>query len=456
MTAGTSGVVAIAGPDLVVLHAPFAARIEDCAATASFEVAAGETVPLVLTHAPGHAAPPPPIDPLAALAATEAYWNDWSSRCGYQGPYRQAVLRSLVAMKGLVYGRTGGMVAAPTTSLPEYAHGTRNWDYRYCWLRDASLVVRAFMDAGYFEEARSWCDWLHRAVAGNAAEVRVIYGITGERRIAEWEAEWLPGYWGARPVRIGNAASVQLQLDVFGEVMEALHVARSAGGTPPHLWELQRALVEHLETVWEQPDEGIWEVRGGRQQFTFSKMMAWLAFDRAIADAERFDLPAPLERWRGVRTRIHQAVCTQGFNREVNSFVQIFGANTIDASVLLIFGCGFLPDDDPRMLATVQAIERELMPNGYVLRYASGGAVEGLPAGEGAFLPCSFWLAEALARQGRRDDARELFERLLRLGNDVGLFAEEYDTTAGHHAGNFPQAFTHAALISCALALDPP
>jgi GH15 family glucan-1,4-alpha-glucosidase len=347
------------------------------------------------------------------------------------------------------------MVAAPTTSLPEYAGGTRNWDYRYCWLRDASLTLRAFMAAGHVEEARAWCDWLHRAIAGRADEVRVIYGLAGERRIAEWEAEWLPGYQGARPVRIGNAASDQLQLDVFGELMDALHTARLAGVVAPHLWEPQRALIEHLETVWEQPDEGIWEVRGGRQQFTFSKMMAWVAFDRAIADAERFNLPAPLERWRGVRERIHAAVSSQGFDAGLNSFVQIFGSHNVDASVLLMAGRGFLPDDDPRMLGTVRAIERELMPNGYVLRYASGGAVEGLPAGEGAFLPCSFWLAEALARQGRRDDARALFERLLRLGNDVGLFAEEYDATTGHHAGNFPQTFTHAALITCAVALDP-
>ena len=455
MTPIAGGCLAIAGPDMVVLHAPIELRIADCAVTASFEVAAGETVPFVLTHAPGHVAPPPPIEPHAALAATEAYWHGWSSRSNYRGPYGDAVLRSLVTMKGLVYGRTGGMVAAPTTSLPEYVHGTRNWDYRYCWLRDASLAVRAFMDAGYVEEARSWCDWLHRCVAGRASEVRVIYGSTGERRIAVGEAEWLPGYWGARPVRIGNAASDQLQLDVFGELMDALHTARLAGVVAPHLWEPQRALIEHLETVWEQPDEGIWEVRGGRQQFTFSKMMAWLAFDRAIADAERFDLPAPLERWREVRTRIHAAVCAQGFNREVNSFTQIFGEAAVDASVLLIYGCGFLPDDDPRMLGTVRAVERDLLTDGYMRRYASGGVVEGLPAGEGAFLPCSFWLAEAFARQGRRDDARALFERLLRLGNDVGLFAEEYDATTGHHAGNFPQTFTHAALITCAVALDP-
>jgi GH15 family glucan-1,4-alpha-glucosidase len=347
------------------------------------------------------------------------------------------------------------MVAAPTTSLPEFAGGIRNWDYRYCWLRDASLTLRACMAAGHFTEAQSWCDWLHRSLAGRPAEVRTIYGLAGERRVAEWQADWLPGYRGARPVRIGNAASDQLQLDVFGELMDALHAARLAGAVPPHLWELQRALIEHLETIWQQPDEGIWEVRGGRRQFTFSKMMAWLAFDRAIASAERFELPAPLERWRGVRARIHATVCTQGFDPTLNSFVQIFGGQKVDASVLLIVGRGFLPDDDPRLLGTVRAIERELLTDGFVLRYASDGAVEGLPAGEGAFLPCSFWLAEAYARQGRRDDARSLFERLLRLGNDVGLFAEEYDATAGHHAGNFPQALTHAALISCALALDP-
>ena len=450
-----SGVVAIAGPDMMALRTPVRLQLHDYAASASFEVAAGETVPFALSYGASHEPPPPPIDPHAALAATGAYWRDWSARCTYRGPYRDAVQRSLITMKGLIYAPTGAMVAAPTTSLPEYVGGTRNWDYRYCWLRDASLTLRAFMGAGHFAEAEAWCNWLHRSIAGRPAEVRTLYGLAGERRVAEWEAEWLPGYQGARPVRIGNAAADQLQIDVFGELMDALHQARLAGVVAPHIWELQRALMDHLETVWEQPDEGIWEVRSGRWQFTLSKMMAWLAFDRAIASAERFELPAPLERWRGVRARIFETVCTQGFDRGLNSFVQVFGTQKIDASVLLIVGRGFLPDDDPRMLGTVRAIEHNLLTDGYMRRYDSGGAVEGLPPGEGAFLPCSFWLAEAYARQGRRDDARRLFEQLLRLGNDVGLFAEEYDATTGHHAGNFPQALTHAALISCALALDP-
>jgi GH15 family glucan-1,4-alpha-glucosidase len=450
-----SGFVAIAGPDMVVLRMPAHLDCREFMADASFDVAAGETVPFVLTYGASHEPPPPPIDPLAALAATGAFWSDWSAGCAYRGPYLDAVRRSLITMKGLVYAPTGGVVAAPTTSLPEYVRGNRNWDYRYCWLRDASLTLQAFMGAGQFDEARAWCNWLHRSIAGRAAEVRVIYGVAGERRVAEWEAEWLPGYEGARPVRIGNAAADQLQLDAFGELMDALHQARLAGVVAPHIWDMQRALIEHLETIWEQPDEGIWEVRGGRWQFTFSKVMAWVAFDRAIASAERFCLPAPLERWRAIRARIHETVCSNGFDSGLNSFVQIFGEQKLDASMLLIVGRGFLPDDDPRMIGTVRAIEHNLLTDGYMRRYDSGGAVEGLPPGEGAFLPCSFWLAEAYARQGRRDDARRLFEQLLRLGNDVGLFAEEYDATTGHHAGNFPQALTHAALISCALALDP-
>ncbi len=450
-----SGFVAIAGPDMVTLRTPVASQLRDVAAIAAFDVVAGDTVPFVLSYAPSHQPPPPPIDPHAALATTGAFWRDWSSRSTYRGPYQEAVQRSLITMKGLTYAPTGGVVAALTTSLPEYAGGTRNWDYRYCWLRDGSLTQQAFMAGGHFAEAEAWCNWLHRSIAGRAAEVRTLYGLAGERRVAEWEAGWLPGYLGARPVRVGNAASDQLQLDIFGEVMDALHKARVAGVVAPHLWDMQRALIEHLETIWEHPDEGIWEVRGGRRQFTFSKMMAWLAFDRAIASAERFELPAPLERWRGVRTRIFEMVCTQGFDQELNSFVQIFGERKIDASVLLMVGRGFLPDHDPRMLGTIRAIERALLTDITVRRYDSDDAVEGLPAGEGAFLPCSFWLAEAYARQGRRDDARALFERLLRIGNDVGLFAEEYDVASGHHAGNFPQTFTHAALISCAAALAP-
>jgi GH15 family glucan-1,4-alpha-glucosidase len=450
-----SGVVAIAGPDLVVLRTPVHLESRDFSSVAAFDVAEGETVPFVLTYTASHDPPPPPVEPTQALAATEAFWRDWSAGCTYRGPYQQAVQRSLITIKGLVYAPTGAMVAAPTTSLPEYVGGTRNWDYRYCWLRDAALTLQAFMGAGHVTEAQAWCNWLQRSLAGRAAEMRVIYGLSGERRVAEWEAEWLPGYHGARPVRIGNAASDQLQLDVFGEVMAVLHEARLAGAVPPHLWELQCALIEHLETVWEQPDEGIWEVRGGRWQFTFSKMMAWVAFDRAIASAEQFGLPAPLERWRGVRASIHQMVCERGFDAALDSFVQVFGGKEIDASVLLLAGRGFLPDDDPRMIGTVKAIERDLLSVTTMRRYASGGAVEGLPPGEGAFLPCSLWLAEAYAHQGRRDDARALFERLLALGNDVGLFAEEYDVTTGHHSGNFPQALTHAALIRCALALDP-
>ncbi|WP_283949659.1 glycoside hydrolase family 15 protein [Limobrevibacterium gyesilva] len=449
-----SGLRAIAGPDMAVLRTTLPLDQRDGATTAAFTISAGETATFVLTYAASHLRPPVAVDPAAALTATEVFWSGWSTRCTYHGCYRDAVLRSLVTLKALTHAPTGGIVAAPTTSLPEQPGGSRNWDYRYCWLRDASLTLQALLHAGYTEEARAWIGWLQRSVAGRPDQLRILYGLAGERRVPEWEADWLPGYQGARPVRIGNGAAGQLQLDVFGEVSDTLHLARTSFlGGDPHAWDLQRQLVEHLETVWHLPDEGIWEVRGGRRHFTFSKIMAWVALDRAIASAETFALPAPLDRWRALRTRIHDTVCAEGFDRTLNSFTQSFGTRDLDASLLLIPQLGFLPAGDPRVAGTIAAIERTLLTDGLVRRYDTNTGQDGLPPGEGAFLACSFWLAEAMARQGRMDEARTLFERLLALCNDVGLLAEEYDPATRTQLGNFPQALTHAALIRAALVL---
>ncbi len=449
------GIRAVAGPDMVVLRSAVPLHGRDFTTVAEFAVAAGETVAFVLTHAPSHLPVPPAFDEQESLRATEAFWRQWSERCRYRGRYADCVRRSLLTLKALTFAETGGIVAAPTTSLPEQPGGVRNWDYRYCWLRDATLTLQAFMHAGYFEEAQAWSDWLHRSVAGRGSQVQIMYGLAGERRLDEWVVEWLPGYQGARPVRIGNAASGQLQLDVYGEVMDAMHEARAGGlETAPDSWGMQRQLVSHLETIWQSPDEGIWEVRGGRRHFTFSKVMAWVAFDRAIQFAERLSHAAPLERWREVRARIHAMVCERGFDAKQNSFVQSFDSTALDASLLLIAGLGFLPPEDPRVIGTVAAIERDLMVDGCVQRYRTHEGKDGLPPGEGAFLACSFWLADAYAQQGRIDDARALFERLVGFGNDLGLLAEEYDPRSGRQLGNFPQAFTHTALIRTALVLD--
>jgi GH15 family glucan-1,4-alpha-glucosidase len=359
-----------------------------------------------------------------------------------------------VTLKALTYHPTGGIVAAPTTSLPEQLGGSRNWDYRFCWLRDATLTLLAFMHGGYFEEAKAWRDWLHRSVAGSPDQIQIMYGIAGERHLREWEADWLPGYQGARPVRIGNAAHDQLQLDVYGEVMDALHHARAGGlAAPPASWDLQRDMIGHLEAVWQAPDEGIWETRGGRRAFTFSRVMAWVAFDRCIRSAESFGLAAPLDRWRALRQDMHAAICRDGFNAERNSFTQVFGGRELDASLLLIPSVAFLPPEDPRVRGTVAAIERDLLVGGFVQRYDTADGNDGLPPGEGAFLACSFWLADNYAMQGRMDEAHALFERLLALRNDVGLLAEEYDPRAGRLVGNFPQAFSHVALIGTAMTL---
>jgi glucoamylase len=452
---GTHGLSAIAGPDLVALRTPVKLHGRDMTTQAEFTIGADETIPFVLQHGASHRPPPPPLDPDAALAATEGFWDGWSARCRYDGEWREPVLRSLITLKALTFEMTGGIVAAATTSLPECLGGSRNWDYRFCWLRDTTLTLLALMQAGYYEEAKDWRDWLHRAVAGAPAQIQIMYGLAGERWLDEREVAWLPGYQGAKPVRIGNAAAGQLQLDVYGEVGDALHQARAGGlASAPASWELQRKLVEHLETIWDQPDEGIWEVRGGRQQFTFSKVMAWVAFDRAIKDIEGFGLHGPVDHWRAVRDTIHETVCREGFNAKKGSFVQRFGGEELDASLLMIPLVGFLPHDDPRVRGTIDAIARELVQGGFVLRYRTEAGADGLPPGEGAFLACSFWLADCLHMQGRRAEARALFERLLALRNDVGLLSEEYDPKAKRLVGNFPQAFSHIALIGSAMNLS--
>ena len=451
---GGNGIVAVAGPDKVVLRTQVPLRGEDLQTVADFTVQQGERVSFVLTHGASHLPDLINLDADDALYATEGYWAAWSSRCTYDGPWAEAVKRSLLTLKCLTYAPTGGIVAAPTTSLPEALGGVRNWDYRFCWLRDATITLFAFMAAGYTDEARSWADWLHRSIAGSPEQLQIMYGIAGERRLQENELPWLPGYQGAAPVRVGNAAATQLQLDVYGEVADALHQARAAKLLDtPQSWSLQASLLEHLETIWEEPDEGLWETRGGRRHFTFSKVMAWVAFDRGIREAEMHGLPGPVHRWRGVRDQIHARVCRDGYDAGRGSFVQSFGADCLDASLLLIPFVGFLPHGDPRVQGTVRAIERDLLVDGFVMRYKAEGGTDGLPDGEGAFLACSFWLAQAMYMQGRHGDATALFERLLALCNDVGLLSEEYDPRAKRFTGNFPQAFSHVALVTAALTL---
>jgi GH15 family glucan-1,4-alpha-glucosidase len=414
-------------------------------------------MPFVLTWFPSAEQPPKSVDAEQALADTESFWRGWLHSCAYQGDYPHAVHTSLLVLKALTYAPTGGIVAAATTSLPERIGGIRNWDYRFSWLRDATFTLYALMNAGFQDEARAWRDWLLRAVAGDPADMQILYGVAGERRVPEYELEWLPGYAGSRPVRAGNAAHEQFQLDVYGEIMDALHEARRHGlSRDDHAWSLQQHVLEFLEGAWDRPDEGIWEVRSPRRHFTHSKVLAWVAFDRAVEAVERWDRPGPIERWRRIRAEIHDEVCREGFNVERNAFTQAYGSDELDASTLLIPLLGFLPADDPRVVGTVEAIQRELMRDGFVERYRSdpGLAVDGLPSGEGVFLPCSFWLVDVLLMLERDAEARELFERLVGVSNDLGLLAEEYDPAERRLLGNFPQAFTHVGLVNSAYNLS--
>ena len=442
---------AVAGPDAVILRTPVPLRGENLKTMGEFTVAAHETIPFVLCYHFSHRAGPAAIDAKRALSKTARLWRDWSVRCPGAEKYSDVVRRSLITLKALTYRPTGGLVAAATTSLPEQIGGVRNWDYRYCWLRDATFALQALMNGGYYEEARTWRDWLLRAVAGDPSQMQIMYGIAGERRLTEWELPWLPGYQDSKPVRIGNAASEQLQLDVYGEVMDSLHqgrhgkLAHSAAG-----WALQRTLLEHLESIWDRPDRGMWEVRGEPQHFTYSKVMTWVAVDRAIKSAEHFKLEGSLDRWKAWRVRIHDEVCRNGFDSGLGAFVQSYGSKKLDASVLLIPLVGFLPPRDPRVRSTVEAIERHLTLDGFVLRYDTSATSDGLPLGEGAFFACSFWLADNLVLLNRRRDARRLFERLIALRNDVGLLSEEYDPRGKRFVGNFPQAFSHVALVNTA------
>jgi GH15 family glucan-1,4-alpha-glucosidase len=450
-----NGICAVAGPDTLTLQSDVNLRNENFKTEAEFTISAGQRLHFVLIWHPSHESDSVTADAETLLVQTEQWWREWSGRCTYQGPYRDSVVRSLVTLKALTYAPTGGIVAAPTTSLPEWIGGIRNWDYRYCWVRDATFTLYALMLAGYTAEAAAWRDWLLRAVAGKPSQLNIMYGLAGERRLPEMELNWLPGYEGSAPVRIGNAAWEQFQLDVYGELMDAMHLARRGGLAPDeNAWRVERALTDHLESTWSEPDNGIWEMRGPKRHFTHSKVMAWVAMDRMVKAVENFGLQGPVERWRGVRAKIHDEVCSHGFDRARNTFVQYYGGTELDASLLMIALVGFLPPGDPRIKGTVEAIERDLMADGFVLRYRTDPKVDGLPPGEAPFLACSFWLADNLALMGRREDARLLFERLLGLCNDVGLLAEEYDPAAKRHLGNFPQAFSHVALINTASNLS--
>ena len=443
-----------AGPDTLEFRASVKFAGQNLKTVAEFSVRKGQRESFVLNYRPSHFPTRPALDAETALKRTAAHWHRWSSRCRYKGRWRRPVLRSLITLKALTYKPTGGLVAAPTTSLPERPGGVRNWDYRYCWLRDATFTLNALLLAGYKEDAAAWRGWLLRAIAGSPDDLQIVYGVTGTRRLDEIELPWLPGHEQSKPVRVGNAASAQFQLDVYGEVMDSLHLARAADMEPhPEAWNVQIALLRFLEAHWELPDDGLWEIRGPRRHFTHSKIMAWVAFDRAIKDAQKDGFAAPIGRWRRMRDRIHAQVCEFGFDRGHNTFVQSYGSKSLDASLLLIPQVGFLPANDPRVLGTIAAVEKHLLIDGLVRRYSTLTHVDALPAGEGTFLACSFWLADCYFLTGRRTEAETLFERLLALGNDVGLFAEEYDPRARRMLGNFPQALTHMALVNTAWLL---
>ncbi|MGA2814715.1 MAG: glycoside hydrolase family 15 protein [Xanthobacteraceae bacterium] len=445
---------AIAGPDMVVLRTPVHLHGADMTTVGEFTINKDDTIPFVLSYLPSHLPLQAPFDPMTALHDTETFWQDWSAKCRPAGPWSEAVLRSMITLKALTYAPTGGIVAAPTTSLPEQLGGERNWDYRFCWLRDATLVLLGAMNAGYYEEAQAWRDWLLRAVAGSPDQLQIMYGIAGERRLTEWIAPWLPGYENSAPVRIGNAAHSQLQLDVFGEIMDVHYQARRSGlSTNESGWAVQLAFLEHLKKIWQEPDEGIWEVRGAPRHFTHSKVMAWVAYDRSIKSAETFGLEGPLDEWRKLRDEIYAEVCAKAFDNELGTFVQSYGSKQLDASLLLMPCVGFLPVSDPRVVGTITAIERRLLRDGFVMRYETEQTDDGLPPGEGAFLACSFWLVDVCVLQGRVADAERMFRRLIALRNDVGLLSEEYDLRLKRLVGNFPQAFSHMALVNTAYNL---
>ncbi len=455
---GDGRLIAIAGPDALVLSSGTPTHGAGMTTVSDFTIHKGQQLSYVLTWHPSHELPPDALDGNASLAGTEYWWRKWADVCTYVGPWREAVISSLCALKALTYAPTGGIVAAATTSLPERMRGVRNWDYRYCWLRDATFTLYALMLAGYRTEACAWRDWLLRSVAGDPSRLQIMYGVAGERRLTEWEAAWLPGYEGSRPVRVGNAAITQLQLDVYGEVMDALHLARCHGiGAEPPAWALQLALMEFLESHWDLPDEGLWEVRGQPEQFTHSKIMTWVAFDRAIRDVESSRTQGPVDRWRAIRDTIHAETCRRAWNAQRRAFTQSYGSDFLDAALLLIPQVGFLPIGDERVRATIAAIERELLRDGLVLRYSpeAQSTIDGLPRGEGAFIACTFWLVDCYQLMGRHDEARRIYESLLDLRNDVGLLSEEYDPNERRQLGNFPQAFSHVAIVNTAFNLSP-
>jgi GH15 family glucan-1,4-alpha-glucosidase len=445
----------VAGPDRLLLQTTIEIENKDLRTQGDFTVRAGEEVDFSLGWSKSFHPAPAPVVIGQLIEGEENGWREWSSRFPGAGEWSGIVLRSLITLKALTHFETGGIVAAATTSLPEKIGGVRNWDYRYCWLRDATLTLYALLESNFIEEAGAWQQWLIRAVAGSPEQLQIMYGIAGERRLEEWTIPWLPGYENSAPVHIGNAAAGQVQLDVYGEVMDALYFGRTRGlASDDTMWGVEHALIGHLQKIWDQPDDGLWEVRGGRRQFTHSKIMAWVAVDRAIRSAEEFGLVAPLDEWRDWREKIHAEVCTKGFDADRNSFVQYYGGKTLDASLLMIALVGFLPASDPRVQGTVAAIEHELLRDGFVIRYDTSASEDGLPAGEGAFLACSFWLADNYVLLGRLDDARRLFEKLVSLANDVGLLAEEYDPALRRQVGNFPQAFSHIALVNTAFNLS--